>query len=109
MTIHDAFDNLYTAVRALILMDGSVPERLESGWVCVTPQFIQRDDIPESLREDLYRLQQKLAVLCPRDSLHKDDAPPTLSATEAADIASDLLELFIDVTLLIPEKPQTER
>ncbi len=105
MDLQYAFDKLYTAMLVLIMVDDPLPERVLTGWVCVGPQKIQPDDVPAHLQGALQALQAKLAAIGPgKNGIREVD--PDLNTTEAAAIASDLFELFIEVTMLLPSPTQ---
>ncbi len=101
MDLQYTFDKLYDAMRVLIMVDDPLPERVLTGWVCVGPQKIQPDDVPAHLQGALHALQAKLAAIGPGKNGIRETVPD-LTATEAAAITSDLFELFIEVTLLLP-------
>lgn len=93
MDLQYAFDKLYPAICSLILQDLPLQERVASGWVCRTPMKIQIDDVPEQLQPQLREVQAKLAAI--------EHGGLVADAQSASAIAEDLLELFIDVTILL--------
>jgi hypothetical protein len=89
MDMQYAHDQLYTALSALVGLEGSLPERVSQGWVCGMVQTIQGNDVPLSLQPLLHQIQNRLS-----------SAPSPLTTAAAAGIALDILHVYGDLLYL---------